>query len=666
LFDILNMYMLRKFFIIAFLFIVGVTPVFAFDVTTGTYSPGECDYEKHGMRCGVGGCASDARCVYDQAYVLGSGTVQVGKCVSYGTNSAYPCASTESTLGSVTSGCMENCAEGFRRQKIATIKSGKVITCYPDAAIPCFSYGNAAGYQDATLSLCVADSTCTVALDGCNYNQYPLENRCAEGGCAATEYCLKVNKYDSSGSVIGFFGQCVTQSRCGGSNASVCELPSGLDLFCGVRTGCTYTQYCTDTPLLSAFQGNPTCLESPISGGYPPSCFSDTGGTCGKTVTNPEASGTTEWPADWTKTIYCKAGESCITTSSTPFIGSTPASYPPVGVCAKCVSSGCTGDIQPNTNGLDDCCHPDKRCSANGQCQDITVFQTCAAPNSGSIKPGTICKYKGQTENRCSTCPVTNTAGAKSYTNATDGNDYCAVVTYGIYGVPTSTCTNDCGCPTGSLCDNGTCKAAGSCIQKNKTCVVGGPIPCCNAEADVPYSCNTEIIGGIPLSTCSSPACDQVAATLNCTDETQSCCPAATPFCNNNRCGEAFECTSAGECCPGFGEICTDSGTSLTCEPADAGECSGDDTTLPPAPGYLGPQIEIPQLFSSIGAVLYPAGIGIGLFFIVRAGYVIMMSEGNPDEIKRGQEHLTSAIIGTLFIVLSTAILRVIINTLLG
>lgn len=647
------MYMLRKFFIIAFLFIVGITPVFAFDVTTGTYSPGECNYEQYGMRCGVGGCAADARCVYDQAYILNSGTVHVGKCISYGANSAYPCASTESTLGSVTSGCMENCAEGFRRQKIATIKSGKVSTCYADAAIPCFSYGTAAGYQEATLSLCVADSTCTVDAAGCNYSEAPWydPNRCAEGGCAATEQCLKVAKYDEVGSIVGYIGQCYSSTACGGTTSAGCSVPNDAAYYCGPNTTCGLGKYC--------YGASSACIGVTLATSYPAACFSSTGDTCGTSVPNPISGGTTEWPADWNKTLYCGQGESCLDISDYSF-SPVYTSYPTVGVCAKCVSSGCTGEIQPNTNGLDDCCDPDKRCSANGQCQDITAFQTCAAPNSGSIKPGTICKYKDQTEDRCSTCPVTNSSGDSSYTNTTDGNEYCVAITS---GVPASTCTNDCGCNTGSVCDGGICKAAGSCIAEGSSCVANST-PCCSADPDIPFICRTPPLGG--TGTCRSTVCEQVASTGNCTDETESCCPAATPFCNNNVCGEAFECTSAGECCPGFGEVCTDSGTSLTCEPADAGECVGEDNTLPPAPGYLGPQIEIPQLFSSIGAILYPAGIGIGLFFIVRAGYVIMMSEGNPDEIKRGQEHLTSAIIGTLFIVLSTAILRVIINTLLG
>ena len=43
-----------------------------------------------------------------------------------------------------------------------------------------------------------------------------------------------------------------------------------------------------------------------------------------------------------------------------------------------------------------------------------------------------------------------------------------------------------------------------------------------------------------------------------------------------------------------------------------------------------------------------------------------MTSEGNPQKVKEGQEELTAAIIGTFFILLSVAILRVIISSVLN
>jgi hypothetical protein len=69
---------------------------------------------------------------------------------------------------------------------------------------------------------------------------------------------------------------------------------------------------------------------------------------------------------------------------------------------------------------------------------------------------------------------------------------------------------------------------------------------------------------------------------------------------------------------------------------------------------------------ASIFKILYPVGIGLGLFMIIRAGYKIMTSEGNPQQIKEGQEELTSSVLGILFIILSLVILRVIIKAILG
>jgi len=43
-----------------------------------------------------------------------------------------------------------------------------------------------------------------------------------------------------------------------------------------------------------------------------------------------------------------------------------------------------------------------------------------------------------------------------------------------------------------------------------------------------------------------------------------------------------------------------------------------------------------------------------------------MTSEGNPQMVQQGQEQLTAAILGIIFILLSAAILRVIISSILG
>lgn len=58
----------------------------------------------------------------------------------------------------------------------------------------------------------------------------------------------------------------------------------------------------------------------------------------------------------------------------------------------------------------------------------------------------------------------------------------------------------------------------------------------------------------------------------------------------------------------------------------------------------------------------WAVGIGGGIAFllILMAGFRIMSSGGNPDQIKAGKEQLTSAITGLLFIIFSVFLLQLI------
>jgi hypothetical protein len=82
---------------------------------------------------------------------------------------------------------------------------------------------------------------------------------------------------------------------------------------------------------------------------------------------------------------------------------------------------------------------------------------------------------------------------------------------------------------------------------------------------------------------------------------------------------------------------------------------------------YNGPVItDIMNVIKPVAKILYYGGLFIGICFIVYAGYVLMVSEGNPQTVQEGKEMLTAAILGILFILLSSAILRVIINSIIG
>jgi hypothetical protein len=62
------------------------------------------------------------------------------------------------------------------------------------------------------------------------------------------------------------------------------------------------------------------------------------------------------------------------------------------------------------------------------------------------------------------------------------------------------------------------------------------------------------------------------------------------------------------------------------------------------------------QIFSIVLAIAGVAALGL----IIASGYRLMVSQGNPEQVKGAREQLTAAIIGLLFIVFSLVILQVI------
>jgi hypothetical protein len=68
---------------------------------------------------------------------------------------------------------------------------------------------------------------------------------------------------------------------------------------------------------------------------------------------------------------------------------------------------------------------------------------------------------------------------------------------------------------------------------------------------------------------------------------------------------------------------------------------------------------------SLMGVILSLAG-GIALLLIIISGYRMMVSQGNPEQIKNAREQLTAAVIGLLFVIFSLVILQVIGVNILG
>ena len=90
-------------------------------------------------------------------------------------------------------------------------------------------------------------------------------------------------------------------------------------------------------------------------------------------------------------------------------------------------------------------------------------------------------------------------------------------------------------------------------------------------------------------------------------------------------------------------------------------------TEIPPGLKYKGPIIDsLDKLITPVAKILYFGGLFIGVFIIIYSGYQLMTSSGNPQKTQSAQEQLTAAILGIMFILLSAAILRVIINNLIG
>jgi|GEM_PF-3559515 len=95
--------------------------------------------------------------------------------------------------------------------------------------------------------------------------------------------------------------------------------------------------------------------------------------------------------------------------------------------------------------------------------------------------------------------------------------------------------------------------------------------------------------------------------------------------------------------------------------------CKVDDSKPYKGPIYNGPIIEsLEEILNPAVRILYYGGLFVGIFFIILSGYKLMTSEGDPQRTREAQEQLTSAIIGIIFILLSTTIIRIIMKEVIG
>lgn len=144
-------------------------------------------------------------------------------------------------------------------------------------------------------------------------------------------------------------------------------------------------------------------------------------------------------------------------------------------------------------------------------------------------------------------------------------------------------------------------------------------------------------------------------------------CPGACNSSTAGQCGLSGGCGGACEICQGPVYSCHED--KVGCESSPACYWILHPITSGSAPDFsYGGFIvtDLTQVLTPIAKIIYYAALLIGFVMIVIAGYTIMTSEGNPQKVQQGQEQLTAAILGILFVLLSAAILRVIINVIIG
>lgn len=122
-----------------------------------------------------------------------------------------------------------------------------------------------------------------------------------------------------------------------------------------------------------------------------------------------------------------------------------------------------------------------------------------------------------------------------------------------------------------------------------------------------------------------------------------------------------------GQTCPDDGiHQCLPTGGCWAPTPTSTGDYTSGEWVYN-EPEYKGPIItDIAGLLAPVFKILFYAGIFIGILGIIYSGYLLIASEGDPGRAKEGKDQFTAAILGTLFVLLSVLILRVIINNILG
>jgi hypothetical protein len=130
-----------------------------------------------------------------------------------------------------------------------------------------------------------------------------------------------------------------------------------------------------------------------------------------------------------------------------------------------------------------------------------------------------------------------------------------------------------------------------------------------------------------------------------------------TGKCDSNASGQASvdptitACPSGQSCSYGYG-----CGTGNPPAPQPLSVCQNGTckTALGPLP------TDLPSLLTRVFSIALSIAGVVALGLIIASGYRLMISQGNPEQVKGAREQLTAAIIGLLFIIFSLIILQII------
>lgn len=466
--------------------------------------------------------------------------------------------------------------------------------------------------------------------------------------------------------------------------------------------GCTSPENCCNTQSIDTCQNmacQPPANVDPCDVGYTCNAYNSEvceagGGTYGDCQGNGYI-GTCCFPENTPPPAAdpCPNGDVCYSIDPSMCTGSLGGYPAPNGTCA--IPGGGTGN----------CCVPDtlpppENCPVNTVCEYMTQTQ-CDSQWGSSVwigsNPG--CYISSTQRGNC--CVENPPAGYGVNTYMCDyGPGYCVPLQSSAYPSPPDP---QYGCQPGFLTCEQAIEASGNpslcnpcstgssfCSNEVRNCVQDPENPpvgywCAGASTGCmpcyDWSTNIECQPGSYYSNIT--ACQMDVGSSCYTGGTSNLCfPECEQSLNGScdyRCLEGYGCKNF---CVQSGSSCPDSNDIVICTDPDMGGscfCATPAVNDPGAPGsgpgdpfvdvwgkYAGLiNLSVSESAALIYNVLFPIGILLGIGAVIFAGYIYMTSQGRPDRLKIGGEQLTAGIFGTLFIVLSIVILRVIIKTLI-